>query len=81
MKLLTFADLQERGVRFSRVHLWRLVNAGRFPAPIQVSARRKAWPEAEVDAWLRERMAERKGGWRPPERKRLAVADVGRDDA
>jgi len=35
-----------------RTQIARMVKAGTFPQPIYVSERRKAWPEAEIVAWM-----------------------------
>lgn len=50
LRLLGVRDVLFR-VGFSRTHLWRLVAAGEFPAPLKFG-RRVYWPEAEVEAWL-----------------------------
>lgn len=42
----------------SRTHLYRLIQAGKFPKPIKLSERVSAWDEAAVDAWLAEKFAE-----------------------
>ena len=42
----------------SRTHLYRLVQAGKFPKPIKLSERVSAWDEAAVDAWLIEKFEE-----------------------
>jgi prophage regulatory protein len=62
MKLLDHADLAALGIKFSRVHLWRLCRAGRFPKPIKLSPGRNAWSEAEIADWIKARIAERDGG-------------------
>jgi len=36
----------------SKTHLYRLVQAGKFPKPIKLSERVSAWDEAAVDDWL-----------------------------
>ena len=59
MKLLEYRDLRERGIRYSRPHLWRLWNAGRFPKPIKMSSSRNAWLESEIDGWIEARLAAR----------------------
>lgn len=60
MKLLSFGQLgPAKGVPYSRDHLRRLVKAGSFPAPVPISEKRIAWVEAEIDAWVRERVASR----------------------
>lgn len=37
---------------YSKVHLWRMVRAGTFPAPLQLSERRVGWREADIKAWI-----------------------------
>ena len=44
----------------SRTHLYRLIQAGKFPQPIKLSERVSAWEEAAVDAWLNEKFGEAK---------------------
>jgi prophage regulatory protein len=39
--------------------LYDLIRRGEFPKPFRLSAGRVAWVEAEVDTWLRNRLAER----------------------
>lgn len=43
------------GLSKSQIH--RLVDGSGFPDPIKLSARATAWVEAEVENWLRERIA------------------------
>jgi prophage regulatory protein len=51
--LITYARLRsEKGIYYSRDHLRRKCAKDEFPEPIQISDRRIAWIEAEVDAWL-----------------------------
>lgn len=60
MKLLSFDELRAlKGVRYSRAHLYRLINAGQFPKPIKLGANCVAFPENEIDAWLEVKVAER----------------------
>ena len=40
---------------FSPTQLERLVRAKQFPQPVQLSPKRKAWIEEEVDQWLESR--------------------------
>jgi prophage regulatory protein len=58
-QLLTFANLKELGISFSREHLWRLERAGRFPRRIYLSPQKIAWFESEIVEWLADRSAER----------------------
>ncbi|WP_233872555.1 helix-turn-helix transcriptional regulator [Paraburkholderia adhaesiva] len=41
--------------------LFEMVKDGRFPAPIRLSSRASRWSEAEIDAWIDARLAERPG--------------------
>lgn len=42
---------------FSKTHLYRLIQQGRFPAPTSLSERVKVWDEAAIDTWLDEKFA------------------------
>jgi prophage regulatory protein len=59
MKILSYADLPSKGITHSRQQIWRLYKAGKFPKPIQLSDQRVGFVEAEVDAWLQKKVAER----------------------
>lgn len=43
----------------SRSSIWREVKANRFPQPVSISPSRFAWPLAEVQAWLSDRVSAR----------------------
>ena len=58
-RLLTFKQLLEIGIRFSREHIWRLEAASKFPRRIYLSPQKVVWFEDEILAWLAERDAER----------------------
>jgi prophage regulatory protein len=58
MKLITFSQLKpEKGIPYCRVHLMRKIDAGEFPKPVDLSQRRIAWVESEVDDWVIGRVA------------------------
>jgi prophage regulatory protein len=59
MRLLDRDGLKAKGIKYSKAHLWRLVKVGRFPAPIKIGEARSAWVEAEVDARIGTKIAER----------------------
>lgn len=60
MKLLSYDELKAvKGIIYSKVQLWRLEKAGRFPKRIPLGAARHAWAEHEIDSWIDERMRER----------------------
>ena len=48
-----------RIVGFSPATLWREVRAGRFPAPVSISANRVGFLESEVKAWMADRLGRR----------------------
>lgn len=61
-RVLSFTDLKDRkGIGWSRTHVYRMVNAGKFPKPVKLAEGTAAWVENEVDRWLDERIAERDG--------------------
>jgi prophage regulatory protein len=72
LKLVTFADLKERGVPYSRDHLRRMTVAGTFPKPIQLGPGRVAWIEGEIADWIEARMAARRAA--QPQRRKLIPA-------
>jgi prophage regulatory protein len=41
----------------SRVTIWRLQKAGRFPPAARISPGRKAWLEADINSWIAARVA------------------------
>lgn len=43
----------------SRSTLYRFIREGTFPAPVQLGARRIAWRQDEVNAWIESRPATR----------------------
>jgi prophage regulatory protein len=57
MQLVPYEELATRGIRYSKVQLWRLVREGKFPRPIKLSAQRKAWLASDLDQWIRDRIA------------------------
>jgi prophage regulatory protein len=59
MKMLCLKDLRDRGIRFSRQHLHRLIKQGRFPRPVKLGVVTNAWPETEIDSYLNDCIAKR----------------------
>lgn len=58
MHLISYETVRE-SVPYSKVHLWRLEKVGKFPKRVKVGAGRVAWVAEEVDAWVKERVAQR----------------------
>jgi prophage regulatory protein len=61
MKLLDYAGLLDKGIKWSKPHLWRKERAGEFPKRVQLGAASHGWDEAEIDEWLEQRKAARDG--------------------
>jgi prophage regulatory protein len=60
MKVLSYPELKtEKGIRFSRQWIHKLVKAHQFPAPVPIGVATKGWIESEIDAWIAERINER----------------------
>jgi prophage regulatory protein len=61
MRVIPYSRLEmEKGIRFSREHIRRLIKAEKFPPPLDLGDHSIAWIESELDAWL-----ERKAAMRP----------------
>lgn len=39
--------------------MYYLIANGKFPRPVKMGAKMSAWDETEVDAWMKDRLAER----------------------
>jgi prophage regulatory protein len=57
-RILSQKELASR-VPYSPVQIWRLEKTGTFPHRIKLGPNRVGWVEAEIEAWLRERMVDR----------------------
>ena len=69
MKLLDWGDLREKGISYSRQHLYKLIDDKKFPKPIKLGTWRVAFVEKEIDDWIKARIDERDT---KPKRKRAA---------
>lgn len=59
-RLLNFPDLKAvKGIRYTRRHIARLEDAGKFPRRVPVGDHAVAWVESEVDGWVQAAMAKR----------------------
>lgn len=45
----------------SRRTIYQEIAEGRFPRPVQLTARRVGWPEADIEAWIQKRIDDRDG--------------------
>jgi prophage regulatory protein len=62
--MLSYDDLRERGIPYSKSHIDLLVERDQFPKPVRLGKRRVGWTEEEVERWFQDRIAERDGGTR-----------------
>ena len=58
-RLIDESGLREKGITYSRQHRYRLSKAGKFPKPVKGAGSGNAYVEAEIDAYLAARIAER----------------------
>ncbi len=58
MRLLHYREVVAR-TGLSRTTIWRLVRAGDFPKPVEISPKRVGFLEDEVVNWIEERRAAR----------------------
>jgi predicted DNA-binding transcriptional regulator AlpA len=66
LRMITRRDLRERkGIPYSRQHISRLIDEGKFPPPDGKTADTPTapnwWYEHTIDAWLRKRARGHKG--------------------
>ena len=60
-RLLPMNEVLAR-VSISKTQLYRMINAGEFPKPLPIGGHRVAFVEAEVEAWIEQRMKMRDEG-------------------
>lgn len=58
-RLIPYESLATKCIPYSKPHLWRLERAGKFPKRVKTGAGRYAYVEAEVDAYIEAKIAER----------------------
>jgi prophage regulatory protein len=57
-KVLDYAALQDRGIKYSKPHLWRMWTKGKFPKPFKLTPGRNVWRESDINEWLNARISE-----------------------
>lgn len=50
-KVLRLPTVQDR-VGLSRSAIYEMMNQGRFPKPVRLSAKAVGWREADIDRWI-----------------------------
>ena len=61
MRFLRLPEVLTR-TGLSRSTIYVRLDQGRFPRPVSLGTRAVGWIEAEVDEWIRQRIAESRGG-------------------
>ena len=74
--MLRFPTVKAR-TGLSRSTIYLRISRGTFPAPVSLGGRAVGWIEAEVQAWLTARIAQRRQIAPRPERRPAAVAEDG----
>ena len=59
MHLLDRDGLREKGIKFTKQHIDRLIRQGKFPRPIKLGDNTNAWLEPEIDQYITNRIAQR----------------------
>ena len=59
MKMLSRRDLRDKGIPFTRQHIHRLIKQRKFPPPVKLGENTNAWPEDEIDEYLKACIARR----------------------
>lgn len=59
MRLIPYERLTDFGLQYSRSHLLALMEAGKFPRHVRVSARRVGWLDSELEKFIAEKANER----------------------
>ncbi|MGX5846935.1 helix-turn-helix transcriptional regulator [Mesorhizobium sp. PL10] len=59
MPLIPLAELPKKGITYSRNYIDKLIKEDRFPRPVFLSPRRRAFVESEIDAWVKARVDQR----------------------
>lgn len=54
-RILRWPEVQTR-TGLCRSHVHGLVKKGKFPAPIKLGARASGWVEADISAWIEDRI-------------------------
>lgn len=65
-RLIPYDALVSKCITYSKPHLWRLEKAGKFPKRVAIGAGRYGYVEAEIDAYIESKIAERDRGNRAP---------------
>ena len=57
IRILRLPDVLDK-TGLGRSSVYALVSRGAFPRPVRIASRAIGWQEAEIERWLKERIAE-----------------------
>ena len=75
IRFLRLPEVQAR-TGLSRSTIYVRLDQGRFPRPVSLGARAVGWIEAEIEEWMRERIADSRGKdarWTSPDTTGLSA--------
>lgn len=58
-RIISYDDLKNKGINYSKPHLWRLERDRKFPKRVQTGDRRYGYVEEEIDAYIEARIRAR----------------------
>jgi predicted DNA-binding transcriptional regulator AlpA len=56
-RFLSYAELEPKGIKYSKPHLWRLIKEKKFPAPVKGLGVENCWAEDLIDKYIAGRVA------------------------
>ncbi len=51
-RIISHEALADKGITYSKPHLWRLEKAGKFPKRVAIGAARYGYVETEIDGYV-----------------------------
>ncbi len=51
-RILSYEDLKDKGIKFSRQWIVQLIKAGKFPRSVKLGESHVGFIEEEIDAWI-----------------------------
>lgn len=72
--LIRLPEVQAR-IGLSRSQIYALIRTKRFPPPLVLLGRTRAWPESSVQAWIAERIAAGRNAAEQPSQASKSITD------
>jgi predicted DNA-binding transcriptional regulator AlpA len=61
IRILSYADLKTKGIKFSRVWILHLIKERKFPKPVRLGQASVGFVESEIDEWINALIEQRDG--------------------